>query len=545
MRILFTILIIASSFSCLYGIIPYTVNAISEDYTELINPIAINGNQVWDNNSVFPINFDFDFQIDGKNYNSLNIKAGGIEFVGYGNLYLLFFHSTTYGHLLKDRGMGESESPIGYLVDGDIGERILKIEWKNAGFIQGFSTSSIDDFINFQIWLYEEDNHIELHFGESNTDAGTYGYPEVQGATGPRPMFKCSADSSIMFNGVADNPNYFWVNQYEWNYNINSTPSENIAYVIIPGSAIVNDILYKYSFEKTTQDYVPLSNPTMLTSSQLWDNNQSYIIDFDFIVYDQHYNTISVLAGGGISFSGVEPRSLQVYHTVFGGYLLQSKGELESTIGYEISGSVGARILKIQWENAGFVQWYPTSDSSDYVDFQIWLFESDHHLEIHFGGNATDPGTYGYPDATSDANPGPGIRFQYDNCSSNLCVTGFADNPSWSFYDFCTPNQTFVDGTPSEGTTYIFNTENITSVNNNNLTTSVMIFPNPLSSEVNIKNCRVIRQIRIIETTGKIVYTNNCVNEKQITIELGNLKPGLYMIEILDAEKSCVYKVIK
>lgn len=542
-KIIFILIIISSWYSVL-GNCPYTFTLITEDYVDLVNSTSINDGQIWDQNSAFHVDFDFDFNINGIAYNSLRVKAGGIEFIGYGNIYMHIFSVPCCGYLLKDRGTNESESPITFVEEGEEGSRILKIQWKNAGFVQEFSSSSENDYVNYQIWLYEEDNSVKIHYGESVTSTGTYSPPEVT-PTGPTTTFKCSSDSLISFNGVANNPSMHWVDLNTWYYSIDGTPSENTVYHLTPNSDVPSENVWQYTFSKTTRNYEPLSNPVELGNYGTWVENQSYVVDFNFTVNGDSYSNLNVHSGGGISFPSEQNRGLFVYHTVYGGYQLQLTEDLESTIGYEMSGEEGDRILKLEWKNAGFKQWYPTSELTDLVNFQIWLYQKDSHVEIYFGENITDTGTYGYPDATSDDNPGPGIRFLYDDCSNVLSVIYSADVPSWDYYDFCSPNQSFVDGTPSLGTVYMFHSDGTTSIENNLKSRTTCIYPNPALSVLNIENSELINEIWIIDITGKVVYKNDCVNNEQISIDINHLLSGIYSVIIMDSNKKEIHKLIK
>jgi len=208
----------------------------------------------------------------------------------------------------------------------------------------------------------------------------------------------------------------------------------------------------------STENYVELINPISVNEGEIWNEDSTYLInfDFDFEIYDQTFNSLIVDAGGGILFPNSGYKSIRVYHTPFGGYLLRDKGVNTSlsSIDYEVTGDEGQNIIKIQWNNAGFIQWYAASDTSDYVDFQIWIFQEDSHIELRYGSNQTDPGTYGYPDGTSDPDPGPSIKFCYDSCNNILSYYSAADDPSYDFFNFCYPNYSFIDGTPSEGISY-------------------------------------------------------------------------------------------
>lgn len=67
----------------------------------------------------------------------------------------------------KDRAtLGESESIISYRTTGEPGKRIFKVQYENMGL-----TSYDDDFVNYQVWLYEDRGNIEFRFGPQNLEA--------------------------------------------------------------------------------------------------------------------------------------------------------------------------------------------------------------------------------------------------------------------------------------------------------------------------------------------------------------------------------------
>lgn len=74
-----------------------------------------------------------------------------------------------------DMNMG-SES---YTVTGATGSRVLKIQFKDKHFADGWMNS---DYVNFQIWFFEADSSIEVHMGGSvitqpSNDFYVYGSP--------------------------------------------------------------------------------------------------------------------------------------------------------------------------------------------------------------------------------------------------------------------------------------------------------------------------------------------------------------------------------
>lgn len=142
----------------------YDFSVSTENYQNLENSTSLNNGQYWDDPE-YTIPIGFDFQLADKTISTLYIAVGDAvlstadDFTD--NIGLLEILNAD----LEDRGGGNnSQSPISYKTEGAVGNRIFKMEWRNAGFWDG----STQDFINMQIWLYEGSNKIEYHYGSSN-----------------------------------------------------------------------------------------------------------------------------------------------------------------------------------------------------------------------------------------------------------------------------------------------------------------------------------------------------------------------------------------
>lgn len=293
----------------------------------------------------------------------------------------------------------------------------------------------------------------------------------------------------------------------------------------------------QYSMNTTFSTYQELINPVSLNNGNIWySGSDDYTIsfNFNFYIYDQNFTSVFVDAYGGLSFPFVGTKELYVFHTPFGGYMLRDKGTTTSLspIDYEISGEAEQRVLKIQWRNAGFVQWYTSSDTSDFIDFQIWLFESDDHIEIHFGHHQADSGTYGYPEATSDPNPGPSIKLKFDSCSNMFTLTGPCDLPSSLFVNVCLPNYSFIDGTPSNGITYNIYPTNVGLTKK--YPEKIVLFPNPASDWIAVSLPASNGDISLLIANALGIETVRMENIKNgERIDLSNFQSGLYLYKII------------
>lgn len=163
----------------------YYFSHTTRTYTPLVGSTSLNGASTWDDPYFeIPIGFNFTF------YNITNDTIF-VDWNFYGGV--LAPDTTTQtprpilvaiGADLIDRGIDSavSISNISYKLDGVAGSRILKIEYDNVGFYNEFSdSSSTNNHISFQVWLYEGSNTIEIHYGPSNITNPTLVYDNFNG----------------------------------------------------------------------------------------------------------------------------------------------------------------------------------------------------------------------------------------------------------------------------------------------------------------------------------------------------------------------------
>jgi hypothetical protein len=143
----------------------YTFSQTTGSYTNLPSPFVLS-QPGWDAMSSYNLLIPFQFELDGTTESMLGISGNsqiGFQFGMRGISALLAE--------LEDRNQPANPSPIGYQISGAPGQQILKIEWRNAGTSNGGS-----EFANFQLWLYEGSNIIELHYGPSSLPASGFLY---------------------------------------------------------------------------------------------------------------------------------------------------------------------------------------------------------------------------------------------------------------------------------------------------------------------------------------------------------------------------------
>ncbi|MFO7790319.1 MAG: T9SS type A sorting domain-containing protein, partial [Bacteroidales bacterium] len=72
---------------------------------------------------------------------------------------------------------------------------------------------------------------------------------------------------------------------------------------------------------------------------------------------------------------------------------------------------------------------------------------------------------------------------------------------------------------------------------------NVKIFPNPASNLVNVESQHIIKEIMLIDITGKTLKTKQ-VNKKSSKINVGSLPEGYYMLNVMTNENNYTLKLI-
>jgi len=212
----------------------YNFSVSSGTYSDIEGSVSLNNGITWDDPQyLIPIGFNF-------LYFDSTIDKIYISEWGYGG-ELTTEESDTgiqallipYGADIIDRGYDfaneyeytpNSLSNISYLLEGEKGSQVLKIEWKNVGFFDELDEDNVsNDFTNFQLWLYEETNDIEIHFGPNSI---TQPYLSFEGYTGSYvglfPLYDFDEDTvledGIVLSGNPSAPNVILTNSIYEHY---------------------------------------------------------------------------------------------------------------------------------------------------------------------------------------------------------------------------------------------------------------------------------------------------------------------------------------
>lgn len=180
----------------------------------------------WD--STHKVILPFSFKFFDKPFNNALITYDGVYFTDTGMDYIYYSSDD-----LIPQDLDYTKSTIKFDIVGNVGDRILIAEYNN---IKEWSTSdtSVKYTINNQIWLYENGNKIEYHFGPSliSTDLYTEFYLGLMDTDG---------DPVYGIDSTAANPVLTDANQMSFD-GISTYPVNGQIYTLSPsnGSSIKN-----------------------------------------------------------------------------------------------------------------------------------------------------------------------------------------------------------------------------------------------------------------------------------------------------------------
>lgn len=148
----------------------YSFSVGNYTYQDLVNPTIIHGSDSIA--SAYFVNCDMQFPALGAHVDfRLNSSVPSLGAYVTRAGYLAVYESPGYEHTYAFHGYyfpglqkRDSNSSISFELTGSTGNKLLKFQWKNMGFLNHGS----DEFVNFQIWFDEATETVTYHYGPSN-----------------------------------------------------------------------------------------------------------------------------------------------------------------------------------------------------------------------------------------------------------------------------------------------------------------------------------------------------------------------------------------
>jgi len=306
--------------------------------------------------------------------------------------------------------------------------------------------------------------------------------------------------------------------------------------------AITSQSQNSYTFSTSNEMYQNLTNSISLNNGELWDDPSYTIpIGFTFSLGGEDISTVYLndLYTGGVlvnslNLAGRTPLIAPVFQDIID--LGESTGTSMSNISYKTEGTSGSRILKIEWNNVGF---YDDSTKSDFINFQVWLYEGTNNIEYRYGSSQINNPAGSYEEET-----GLGIAlvpiFDVDTdeiIGEGYILSGDPTSPTLVILNGNGSDEnTALDGDVPSGTVYRFESRML-DVKENKLI-DFKIYPNPVSNTMKIKYNGTINSIIISNQLGQQIFNTSEI-EKDLNVS--QLSKGVYFIGI-DTDKGFATK---
>lgn len=150
---------------------PYFLEIETDTYTDIEEATELTSvGDSWDDPDYsIPLGFNFDFF--GGTFSNVQISGLGSWLV-FEDPYTtdsIEILTPCFDDLADIENINSAnQSTISYVTEGATGSQILKIQWKDCGFYEEiFTANTANNFLSFQVWLYEGTNNIEFRYGPS------------------------------------------------------------------------------------------------------------------------------------------------------------------------------------------------------------------------------------------------------------------------------------------------------------------------------------------------------------------------------------------
>ncbi len=311
----------------------------------------------------------------------------------------------------------------------------------------------------------------------------------------------------------------------------------------------IAQIQAQYTFSTSTDTYQPLSGDTEIEENDYdtdtWNDPEFMVnLGFDFIVEDEAFSQIfqrgigaEIVLDNGSSLTAFAYRSDLIDVEV-------NDEKSVSTISYLMDGDMGSHIFKLQYHNCAFYEEVVpdegTPNSTNRINFQIWLYEGSNAFEIRFGPHSiTDS------ELIHNGSPGPDImlitNLDWSDQSFDYSVS-LAGDPIDPVVEIHTELQIpfGLADEPSEGTVYRFE-PGVTSIDDV-VQQERVLFPSLADESISLQGeYEAGSKFHIYDISGKTLLSG-IINQGE-PIDVSKLAPGLYVFQLnADAE---TYKFTK
>ena len=309
--------------------------------------------------------------------------------------------------------------------------------------------------------------------------------------------------------------------------------------------AITSNAQNFYSFSQSTSTYADLDQPINMNFSENWSTGYygSEPISFVFPVFDQEMTHFYF--DGGVFYLTDETSMPYVEFGLFETSIRDrnfdnSDDASFSPVSYQVVGTAGNRILKFEVKNAGLSSEQPSGTSTHFLNYQIWLYESDNAIEYHYGShNITSLTTL---NTEGVFHPYLSMLAFTDGIIYNRgAISGTLASPVYTEFEDDDEDLISMNGIATPNTVYRF--EVITLSNHDKEKVNFAMYPNPTSDVLNLTFSENLdKNYSVYDLLGREVLNGKFENTSEAQISVENLQIGTYILRIGGTNKKFIKK---
>lgn len=277
-----------------------------------------------------------------------------------------------------------------------------------------------------------------------------------------------------------------------------------------------------YQFTSTNSTYKDLQSAKIIAKGNIQAGyNYSDSLVFPMYSYNMDFNYKKSITDGAYigknGFIAIDESSYKytaILDVAYGDYKMRDSNTSVSSV-YE--GKRGKGILKFEWKNMGIIG-HP---NTDFVNFQVWLDESDHSISFHYGPSFLsfdhDP-VIGLMRATNNSDTFTHSTFLKGSSTqvNGLSVYSVKKIPVYP-----------ISGFPEDGTVYTFSNQSV------NLAEPALldfkVYPNPCDGYLYFSGITEKSEIKILDVLGRVVL-NEVMDIQTSVVSVKELPEGIYWL---------------
>lgn len=303
----------------------------------------------------------------------------------------------------------------------------------------------------------------------------------------------------------------------------------------------------QFSVSYSTATYTPITNATSINNGLPWDDiDITFPLGFSFNINNSSYDSVLIQASNYVFISSSDtlgsifiPYAADLIDRAYVDTLPSGGTTSVSPISYSTTGAVGSRVFKIEYENAGFYEERNDTGATDFVNHQIWFYETTNVVELHFGSSRITNRALNFHQPIMLLVTDFDVRTDSILGEVNF-VVGDSTNPSM----ITVPNLDSIyslNGHPVNGAVFTFSSlfvglNDVLADNN-----QIAIYPNPAQNAFTFTTERPLNNevVQLLDLTGKVIRTEQ-ISGLSNTIDVSELSNGLYFLRIGDASQKVI-----